>query len=144
MADTQSYQNHVRRTPLYYNLAGFVLFVNILWTGYRLVGDPSADRVVGFLVAVTLLVAAFAARTQTLTVQNRVIRLEERLRYASLLPADTAARASNLPIPQVIALRFASDAELPGLVNEVLAGSLTDPKAIKQKVQNWRGDFLRA
>ena len=95
-------------------------------------------------MAVTLLVAAFAARTQTLTVQNRVIRLEERLRYASVLPADTAARASNLPLEQIIALRFASDAELPALVTEVLGGGVSDPKAIKQKVRNWRPDFLRA
>jgi hypothetical protein len=144
MAETQSYQNHVRKLPLYYTLAGLVLFVNVLWSGYRLVGAASGDHVMGFLMAVTLLVGAFAARTQTLTVQNRVIRLEERLRFAALLPPDTAARASNLPVQQLIALRFASDAELPELVTEVLGGSLTDPKAIKQKVKTWRADHLRA
>jgi hypothetical protein len=144
MADTQTYQNHVRRTPMYYTLAGLVLFVNILWSGYRLVGEASGDHVMGFLMAITLLVAAFSARTQTLTVQNRVIRLEERLRFAALLPPEMAAQASNLPVAQLIALRFASDAELPQLVKDVLAGQLTDPKAIKQKVTNWRADHLRA
>jgi hypothetical protein len=144
MAETQTYQNHVRRTPLYYNLAGFVLFANILWSGYRLFSDPSVDRLFGFLIAVVLLIMAFAARSQTLTVQNRVIRLEERLRYERLLPRETAERASGLPVPQIIALRFACDEELPTLVDEVLAGRLSEDKAIKQRVKSWRPDFLRA
>ena len=143
MAETQNYQNHVRRTPMYYNICGLILLVNILWSGYWLSGDLSVDSGIRFLVSIALLVAAFAARTQTLTVQNRVIRLEQRLRFRELLPADIAARASALPIGQIVALRFACDAELPGLVNEVLAG-LSDPKAIKQKVTSWQGDFLRA
>lgn len=144
MSETQTYQNHVRRTPVYYNLAGLVLFVNILWSGYKLVGDFTGDRVMAFLLGIALLVAAFAARTQTLTVQNRVIRLEQRLRFERLLAADIAARAAALPLAQIIALRFASDAELPNLVNRVLTGQLPDPKAIKQQIQDWQGDFLRA
>lgn len=144
MSETQNYQNHVRRTPGYYNACGVILFVNILWSGYRLATDISTGNLVTFLVSVALLVAAIAARTQTLTVQNRVIRLEERLRFQQLLPPDAAARACALPINQIVALRFASDAELPELVNQVLAGQLAEPKAIKQKVANWQGDFLRA
>ena len=128
---------------MYYNICGLILFVNILWSGYRLM-EFSADNVIRFLVSVALLVAAFAARTQTLTVQNRVIRLEQRLRFRELLPADIAARASALPVGQMVALRFASDAELPGLVNQVLASQLSDPKSIKQKVSDWQADFLRA
>ena len=143
MAKTQNFQNHVRRTPMYYTLAGLMLIINVLWHGYSLVGSLSVGSVIAFLVSIALLVAAFAARTQTLTVQNRVIRLEQRLRFQQLLPADVAARASALPIGQIVALRFACDAELPALVNEVLAG-LSDPKAIKQKVTSWQGDFLRA
>lgn len=146
MADSQhqTYANHVRRTPLYYNLAGLILAINIVWSGYRLFSTPSIDTTIGFLVAGAILVAAFAARTQTLTVQNRVIRLEQRLRYRELLPADLAAQAGRMPLDQIIALRFASDAELPTLVNEALSGRLKDAKAIKQKVQDWQGDFLRA
>ena len=144
MAESQNYQNHVRRTPLYYNLTGFVLLVNIVWHGYRLFGGLSADNVIAFLVSIALLVAAFAARTQTLTVQNRVIRLEQRLRFRELLPQDVAARACALPVDQIVALRFASDGELPALVNQVLAAQLTAAKDIKQKITNWQGDFLRA
>lgn len=144
MADTQNYANHVRRTPLYYNLAAFVLAANILWTGYRLVTGFSIDNLFAFLVGVVLFVMAAAARTQTLTVQNRVIRLEQRLRFRELLPPDVARRAAALPVAQIVALRFACDAELPGLVDEVLAGRLSEPKAIKQQVRDWQADFLRA
>lgn len=146
MADNpkQTYANHVRRTPLYYNLAGLTLAVNIVWSGYRLFSTPSIDTALACLVAVAILVAAVAARTQTLTVQNRVIRLEQRLRFRELLPAELAQRASQLPLNHIIALRFASDAELPTLVNEAVSGRLNDPKAIKEKIQDWQGDFLRA
>ena len=128
---------------MYYNICGLILLVNILWNGYRLV-DFTTDNVIRLLVSIALLVVAFAARTQTLTVQNRVIRLEQRLRFRELLPADIAARANALPIGQIVALRFASDMELPGLMSQVLASQLSDPKAIKQKVKDWQGDFLRA
>jgi len=100
--------------------------------------------VMTFLMSMALLAAAVGARNQTVTVQNRVIRLEQRLRFRQLLPPEVAARASELPVPQIVALRFASDEELPVLVNETLSGLLTDPKAIKQKVKNWQADFLRA
>lgn len=144
MTDTQNYANHVRRTPLYYNAAGLILAANILWSGYRLATGLSVDNLFAFLISVVLFVMAFAARTQTLTVQNRVIRLEQRLRFRDLLRPDVAARAAALPIGQVVALRFAGDTELPGLVDEVLAGRLTDAKAIKLKVTDWQADFLRA
>ena len=144
MADTQNYANHVRRTPLYYNAAGLVLAANILWAGYRLITSFSIDNLMALLVGIVLLVMAVAARSQTLTVQNRVIRLEQRLRFRELLRPEVAVRAASLPIAQIVALRFACDAELPGLVEEVLAGRLSEPKAIKQKVQDWQADFLRA
>lgn len=144
MAETQTYANHVRRLPMYYTLSGFVLFLNILWHAWQLLNYFSVGSVLALFVSIALLVAAFAARTQTLTVQNRVIRLEERLRYQAVLPPDLAARAVNLPINQITALRFASDAELAGLVQQVLAGQLSESKDIKQKISNWQGDFLRA
>ncbi len=144
MPDTQNYENPARRTPLYYNVAGLVLFTNIIWQGYRFLGEPSSDRVMSFLLGIALLVAAFAARTQTLTVQNRVIRLEQRLRFQRLLLPEVAARACELPVALVVALRFASDAELPALVDRVRAGQLSDQKAVKRQIRQWQGDFLRA
>lgn len=144
MAEAQTYRNHVRRTPALYNLAALVLLANVLWAGYVMAVSFSWSAVVGLLVALALVVVTSYARVQTLTVQNRVIRLEERLRYDRLLAPDIATRAAALPIAQVIALRFASDAELPLLVGEVLSGQLTEPKAIKMRVKEWRPDFLRA
>jgi hypothetical protein len=86
----------------------------------------------------------WASRTMVLTLQNRIIRLEMRLRLQEVLPADLAARAKGLTLGQVIALRFASDAELPGLVERVLKGELTSKKEIKQAVKEWQADHLRA
>jgi hypothetical protein len=143
MADTQNYQNHVRRLPGWVNVVFLVLLANIIWSAYRMVSF-SVDSVIAFLVSLALMALAFIGRTQTLTVQNRVIRLEQRLRFRELLPADVAARASDLPVGQIVALRFASDAELPALVNDVLAGQLTAAKDIKLRVKNWQPDFLRA
>ncbi len=106
-----------------------ILLANILWSGYRMVTALSPDTAIAFLVSLALVAIAFVSRTQTITVQNRVIRLEERLRYRELLPRDVAARASALPIGQIIALRFASDAELAG-VGERCAG---------RSARDWQG-----
>lgn len=144
MSESQTYQNHVRRLPLQYNLMAFIVTANILWSGYRLFGEMTGDRVMAFLVSVALFIMALSARTQTLTVQNRVIRLEMRHRLRDLLPADVAARALALPMSQLVALRFASDEEMPELVGEVLSGTLTDAKAIKQRIKQWQADHLRA
>jgi hypothetical protein len=144
MSESQNYNNHVKKTPGWVSAVFLILLANILWSAYRMVSALSPDSVIAFLVSIALVAMAFVSRIQTLTVQNRVIRLEERLRYRELLPRDVAARASALPIAQIIALRFASDAELPGLVNEVLAGQLASGKDIKLKVKNWQADFLRA
>jgi hypothetical protein len=144
MAETQSYQNHVRKMPAHVNVLFLILLANILWSGYRMFGGLSVDSVLAFLMSVAIPWVAVVSRTQTLTVQNRVIRLEQRLRFRELLAPDVAARAAALPIAQLVSLRFASDAELPGLVNEVLSGQLALPKDIKQKVKDWQGDFLRA
>jgi hypothetical protein len=79
-----------------------------------------------------------------LTVQNRVIRLEERLRLARLLPADLQGRIEELTVGQLVALRFASDGELVELTRKVLTEGITDKKAIKSMVTTWRPDHLRA
>jgi hypothetical protein len=96
------------------------------------------------LVAAALVVLVFVARLFALAVQDRVVRLEEQLRYARLLPADLLARTAELTMGQVIALRFASDAELPALARKVLDEKLAERKAIKQLIKNWKPDYLRA
>ena len=86
----------------------------------------------------------FCARLFALAVQDRVIRLEEHSRYARLLPADLQSRIGDFKIAQIVSLRFASDAELPALARKVLNENLQDRKQIKQMVQNWKADYLRA
>ena len=78
------------------------------------------------------------------TVQDRVIRLEMRMRLAELLPPDLKGRIRDLTPRQLVALRFAGDAEMAALVRDVLDGKLTSGKAIKESIRDWQGDFLRA
>jgi len=79
-----------------------------------------------------------------LAVQDRLIRLEMQLRMQNILPVALRSRISDFTVGQLVALRFASDAELPALAGKVLADNLTDRKTIKQMIQNWRPDELRA
>ena len=146
MAETrsQSFENHGQYRPEYHIVVFFILLANFLWAGYQLIGGLTGAAVVSLLMSVALIVMFFSVRTQILTVQDRVIRLEMRHRFREVLAADLAARANNLPLRQIIALRFASDEELPTLINDVLAGQLTAPKEIKRKVRDWQADHLRA
>jgi hypothetical protein len=100
-----------------------------------------AERV---LLALGLFVGFGVGRNMALRVQDRVIRLEERLRYERVFPADLKPRIEQFTVDQFVALRFASDAELPGLARKVLDEKMNERKAIKQMVKNWRPDYLRA
>lgn len=143
MAETQNFQNHVRWYPLVHFFLTPIFLFNIIWQAVRLYQEPSWDRAESLLLAVALIGLQIAARLQALKAQDRVIRLEERLRYRETLPADLAAQASKLPISKILALRFASDEELPELARRTVNGELKTSKEIKQSVKNWRGDYLR-
>ena len=105
---------------------------------------PSANVVVALIVAIALLLAALYGRMFALAVQDRLIRLEMQLRLQGLLPANLRPRIPEFTVNQLVALRFASDAELPGLAGKVLAENLQDRKMIKRMIQNWQADELRA
>jgi hypothetical protein len=96
------------------------------------------------VLALALLTLAFVARTFALKVQDRVIRLEMRLRLRELLPADLQFRILDFRPGQLVAMRFASDAELPTLARKVLDENLTDQRSIKSQIQSWQPDHLRA
>jgi len=131
--------------PLFHYFALPVLGLNLLWACYRVWKSHfSLESFVGVVVAAALLGTLFCARLFALAVQDRVIRLEERLRFARLLPADLSSRFDEFSISQIVALRFASDAELPTLAWKVLTEKIEDRKQIKLMVQNWRADTLRA
>jgi hypothetical protein len=140
---SQSYANHVRIVPgFHYGVLG-VFALNVLWSLVRLWRSPGMDSVVALLVAAALFAFLFYARTFALTVQNRVIRLEMRLRLREILPEDLRGRIGELRVRQLIALRFAGDDELADLVRQALAERLT-PRAIKQRIRVWQADHLRA
>ncbi len=139
----QTYKNHPRLLPAFHFFVLPVLLLNVLNEVRRAWRYPSEGSV--FLVVVAALFAlAVLSRTQAVTVQDRVIRLEMRLRLQQILPPELRTRIQDLTHRQLVALRFASDAELPELVREILDGKLTTAKEIKLRVKNWQSDWLRA
>lgn len=140
----QTLKNHTRLLPPFHFFVIPVLFINFLNTIRNVYLMPSSGTAWALVVAAALLTLAFLARIMAITVQDRVIRLEMRLRLHEALPADLRNRVHELTPRQLVALRFASDAEMPELVREVLAGNLASSKAIKGRVKNWQGDYLRA
>lgn len=141
----QNFENHGKFVPSYHFFAVPVFVTNLLWSLYRLRQlGISFQGIFGVILAAALVVLVFQARLFALAVQDRVIRLEERLRYERVLPADLQARTGELTIGQIVSLRFSCDAELPALTRKVLDEKLTERKAIKQLVKNWKPDYLRA
>lgn len=143
MQKTQNFKNHVRWYPLVHFILVPILSFNVIWQAVRLYQEPNWDRAENLLVACAFVIFAVAARSQALKAQDRVIRLEETLRYAKLLTPDLAAKASNLASGNIIALRFASDEELSELVERILNNEFQNSKEIKRAIKNWRGDYLR-
>jgi hypothetical protein len=140
----QSYRNHARIVPVYHFGVLVAFLINIVWAFSRLSNELTVETALGVVMAVALMLFALSARGMALTVQDRVIRLEMQLRLRAVLPAAMHADIPRITTDQLIGLRFASDAELPDLVREVLAGSLTTRKSIKLKVRDWQADYLRA
>lgn len=140
----QNFANHARWFPLYHFFVVPATIVNIIGAAVHAVRHPSPWNWWNVLMAVAICGLAFAARIMALTVQDRVIRLEMRMRFAALLPPDQAAKAAQLPVRRLVELRFAGDDELPGLVARCLAGDLGGRNDIKRAIRNWQADWVRA
>ena len=140
----QNFDNHARLLPAYHFVAFPLLAINFFYALYQVVTGFTWANLVGFGLSVALILLFFMARVMALTVQDRVIRLEERLRMRALLPADLQPRIDEFTVKQLVALRFASDQELPALARKVLDEKIADQKAIKKLVANWRADYQRA
>ena len=147
----QNYSNHAKLVPAFHFIVLPVLLLNLIWAicwflplRSRTFEFPAlTGHIVNLLVAIALVLLAFLARIFALGVQDRVIRLEERLRYQQLLSDDLKPRIGEFTLNQLVALRFASDAELPALARKVLDSKVDDRKTIKQMVQSWRADYQR-
>ena len=140
----QTYENHTRVIPLFHMVLFGILLLNLGWSVYRLIQAVSFEAVVSLLLAAGLLILSFFARIFALTVQDRVIRLEMRLRMEKILPLDLRPRIIEFTPGQLVALRFASDEELPELARKVLTEKIEDGKTIKKMIQHWIPDYLRA
>jgi len=145
----QSYAHHTRWDPLFHFFLAPVfvlaLILTIVHFFAHLMHSDFRDNMHAFLLillAAALLGAVFKIRLYSLKVQDRVIRLEERLRLTTLLPEPLRARIPELSEDQLCGLRFASDAEIPKLVERTLKENLSRAD-IKKSIQNWRPDYWR-
>ncbi len=146
MADSpQSYAHHTRWDPPFHFFVLPVFLVAFIVAIVHLVMHFNHHPLHGVLLvvlALAALLAVFKIRLNALKVQDRVIRLEERLRLAALLPEPLRSRIPELTVGQLVALRFASDGELPGLVQKTLNEKLSKDD-IKKSIQNWCADDWR-
>ncbi len=143
--EEQNFKNHAKVVPAFAFFVLPVLILNLGWSLARWRREHfSFAGLVAVLTAAALLVGMALARSFALRVQDRVIRLEEQLRYQRVLPADLQARAGEFTVRQMVAMRFASDAELPSLARRVLDEQMVNGKAIKASVTSWKADHLRA
>ena len=145
----QNFSNHAKIVPAFHYFVGPVLIINVVThciALFKSFSAPPGFILLSFLAvlsSIAVLMLAFLARLFALGVQDRVIRLEERMRYQRLLPEDLKPRIGEFTINQLVSLRFAGDAELPALARKVLDGKMNERKVIKQMVQNWRAEYQR-
>lgn len=144
MADvqTQYLANHTRFDPPFHFFLLPLGLVAIVLSVIRIIHRPGIASTLAVILAIGLVMIAFKARGYALKVQDRVIRLEERLRLAMLMPEAGRSRIGELTESQLIALRFASDEELPVLAMRALNEGLSS-KQIKSSIGSWRGDYFR-
>lgn len=147
MQPPQTYTSHRRFHPLFHFIAVPILSINVLlqaWQMFQLAGRMPIWRLAwNLLVAIAILIGVVLARYYALRVQDRLIRLEERVRLDRCLPEELRGRIHELSTGQLIALRFCSDEELPDLARAVLDGEVRGREQIKKRVQNWRADHHR-
>lgn len=138
----QTFANHTKWDPPIHFFVFPVFIITFFWTIWGLIQNFSFTCAWMVVVAIAAVVWVFKTRTYALKVQDRVIRLEERMRLERLLPESSRAKIPMLREGQLIALRFASDAEIPALVEKTLAGNLKGGE-IKKAIVNWRPDYFR-
>jgi hypothetical protein len=139
----QTYKSHRRYHWLHHFIVQPILIANFALELAEFIDDPSRDAGWMVIVATGLMLFAFTARSMALTVQNRVIRLEERLRLSMLMPPEERDRLPELRTGQLVGLRFASDAEVVDLARRCLSGELKSSDDVKKNIGEWRPDHLR-
>lgn len=140
MADTQNYGTHRKFVPLFHYVVMPILLVNVGLAVSAVVQGPGLSSVWHLATTVALFLGVVFGRAFALAAQDRVIRLEERLRMRELLPPDLQARIPEITREQIIGLRFASDEELPELTARVLRENIQKRDEVKKLVKHWRAD----
>jgi hypothetical protein len=143
MATTQTFANHTRWHPPFHFFVLPVMLINFIWSIVQFVMSPGWNSGWWIVVSLALLVLTFFVRTNSLKVQDRIIRLEETIRYQRVLSPAVVQRSSALTVAQIVALRFAGDDQLEELVSAVAGGKFARPKDIKRAIKNWRADTFR-
>ena len=141
--DPQNFENHTRWHPAFHFFILPVMLINFFWAVVMFVKAPGWNSGWWIVVSVALLMLTTFVRTYSLKVQDRLIRLEEKLRYQQVLSPALAQQTSNLTVGQTVALRFAADEELEELINSVLSGKFVKTKDIKRAIKQWRADNFR-
>ncbi len=139
----QTFANHTRWHRPFHFFAAPLMLINFIWVIVLFVKAPGWTSGWWIVFSAALVVVTFLVRLNSLKVQDRLIRLEERIRYQQILSPAALQQASALSTGQVIALRFAGDHELEELLTAVLAGKLTKPGEIKRAIKDWRADTFR-
>ncbi len=144
MPDTkvQNYANHAKFDPPFHFFLMPIVVTNFIVNIVHAFRHPELSAYWSIVLAAAAVVAVFKMRIYSLKVQDRVIRLEERLRLSQTLPEPLRSRAAQLSEAQLVGLRFASDAELPSLVEKTLTGNLKNAE-VKKAIVNWRPDHFR-
>jgi uncharacterized membrane protein len=138
----QTYANHTKLDPPFHFVALPIFALTFIGGVIHLIAHPSFHSGSFVVISFGALIALFKTRIYALKVQDRVIRLEERLRLTALCPEPLRSRIGDLTVGQLVALRFASDAEAPKLAERALSEKLP-PKEIKKAIQTWRPDYWR-
>ena len=142
--EAQNFSNHAKFRPLFHFTALPILLINAIVMIVQAVKNPGAMPVWNAVVWLFVFLWALDNRNSIITVQDRVIRDEMRMRLERVLGGGARDTINSMTHEHLIGLRFASDKELPALVERVKKGELTSRKAIKKEVKEWQGDFLRA
>ena len=140
----QSAQSHAAWTPIFHFIATPITMIAFFSFAVHAFREPNRMNILWAVYAFGIAVGVFASRIMALKVQDRLIRLEMRLRLKEVLPAALFARFHELRVKQLIALRFASDAEMASLVERTLKGEFAGQKEIKAAIKDWQSDYLRA
>jgi len=141
---SQNYANHRRYYPLFHFFAYPIVALNVFVLLVQLVRHPSLDQTWPLVFGIGVAAGFLACRASILTVQDRLIGLEMRLRLAAVLPPELTRRIPELRIRHLVGLRFAGDAELAQLVQRCLDGELKTADQVKREIREWRADFVRA